>query len=72
MTGTPVVDLAHLGLDRGGHLLVKRALRSVPAGGAILKCALTMERKSVGTVRPGTRVAATGAVTARITPSPGS
>ena len=28
-----VVDLGELGLDRGGHLLVKRALRQLPVGG---------------------------------------
>ncbi len=31
----PVVDLGELGLDRGGHLLVKRALRQVPVGGVV-------------------------------------
>lgn len=29
------VDLADLGLDRGGHLLVKRALRAIPVGGTV-------------------------------------
>jgi len=31
----PVVDLGDVGLDRGGHLLVKRALRRVPVGGVV-------------------------------------
>ena len=29
------VDLGDLGLDRGGHLLVKRAIRQVPVGGTV-------------------------------------
>jgi hypothetical protein len=29
------VDLADLGLDHGGHVLVKRALRQVPVGGSV-------------------------------------
>ncbi len=29
------VDLGDLGLDRGGHLLVKRALRALPVGGSV-------------------------------------
>ncbi|HYS03652.1 MAG TPA: ferritin-like domain-containing protein [Candidatus Dormibacteraeota bacterium] len=33
MNGTPRrIDLGDLGLERGGHLLVKRALRDIPAG----------------------------------------
>ena len=31
----PRVDLGALGLDRGGHLLLKRALRLLPAGGRL-------------------------------------
>lgn len=31
----PVVDLEHLGLDAGGHLLVERALRAVPLGATL-------------------------------------
>ncbi|HEX4825842.1 MAG TPA: hypothetical protein VFV19_16190 [Candidatus Polarisedimenticolaceae bacterium] len=30
-----MLDLGDLGLDRGGHLLIKRALRDVPAGGTL-------------------------------------
>jgi hypothetical protein len=29
------IDLGELGLDRGGHLLIKRALRSLPVGGTL-------------------------------------
>lgn len=32
MTSTMTVDLGDLGLDRGAHLLLKRALRAVPVG----------------------------------------
>jgi hypothetical protein len=32
----PVAELGPLGLDRGGHLLVRRALRAVPAGEVVL------------------------------------
>ena len=33
MNGTPRrIDLGDLGLERGGRLLVKRALREIPAG----------------------------------------
>jgi len=31
----PRLDLGELGLDRGGHLLVKHALRALPVGGAL-------------------------------------
>ncbi len=31
----PRLDLGELGLDRGGHLLVKHALRGLPVGGAL-------------------------------------
>ncbi len=34
-TAATPVDLGDLGLDRGGHLLVKRALRGTPAGGFV-------------------------------------
>src|SRR5215217_4430411 len=30
-----IIDLEDLGLDRGAHLLIDRALRSVPVGGAL-------------------------------------
>ncbi|MCW8140941.1 MAG: sulfurtransferase TusA family protein, partial [Planctomycetota bacterium] len=29
------VDLGDLGLDRGGHLLIKQALSTVPVGGVV-------------------------------------
>ncbi len=35
MTGDISLDLGDLGLDRGGHLLVKRALGHLPAGGRL-------------------------------------
>lgn len=35
MTGDISLDLGGLGLDRGGHLLVKRALGHLPAGGRL-------------------------------------
>src|SRR5438067_11442623 len=28
----PIIDLEDLGLDRGGHLLIERALRALPSG----------------------------------------
>lgn len=31
----PTIDIETLGLDRGGHLLIKRALASVPVGGSV-------------------------------------
>jgi hypothetical protein len=33
--GVATIDLGALGLDRGGHLLVKRALRALPVGGRL-------------------------------------
>jgi len=33
--GCPTVDLEELGLDRGGHLLLKQALATVPVGGRV-------------------------------------
>jgi hypothetical protein len=35
MAEQAILDLGDLGLDRGGHLLVRRALRGLPAGGAL-------------------------------------
>ena len=31
----PTIDIEELGLDRGAHLLIKRALRGIPVGGAL-------------------------------------
>ena len=36
MTTSPEVDLGHLGIDRGGHLLVERALRSMAPGAELV------------------------------------
>lgn len=33
-----VVDLGELGLDQGGHVLIKRALRGLPVGGRLIVC----------------------------------
>ncbi|MCO5166072.1 MAG: sulfurtransferase TusA family protein [Planctomycetes bacterium] len=35
MTPEPVADLEDLGLDRGGHLLIKQALSALPVGGVL-------------------------------------
>jgi hypothetical protein len=34
-SSTPVIDIKELGLDRGAHLLLKRALADLPAGGVL-------------------------------------
>ncbi|WP_425587277.1 sulfurtransferase TusA family protein, partial [Streptomyces mexicanus] len=34
-SGAPLLDLGSLGLDRGAHLLLRRALSRVPPGGRV-------------------------------------
>ena len=32
---SPIIDIEHLGLDAGAHLLVKHGLQNVPVGGEL-------------------------------------
>ncbi|MFP5503007.1 MAG: ferritin-like domain-containing protein, partial [Candidatus Sericytochromatia bacterium] len=34
-SSSPITDIEHLGLDAGGHLLIKRALAHLPVGGRL-------------------------------------
>lgn len=46
LTGTsslPTIDIEDLGLDRGAHLLIKRALRDVPVGGELGVCGRALD-----------------------------
>ena len=49
------LDLGDLGLDQGGHLLIKRALAQMPVGGRIEVRGKAPERGSLARVVPRAR-----------------